>query len=107
MWPSPLSDADDSDSHTALGRNCSTALAARSRQGREHAVNAVALIEEHPRDGNSAVSGGTVSQIGSKLATVSKNRREGRKKKADKNWVLSAYDESSADGDISAIATAN
>ena len=58
MWPSPLSDADDSDSHTALGRNCSTALAARSRQGREHAVNAVALIEEYPRDGNSAVSGG-------------------------------------------------
>ena len=58
MWPSPLTDADDSDSHTALGRNCSTALAAHSRQGREHAMNAVALIEEDPRDGNSAVSGG-------------------------------------------------
>ncbi len=31
---------------------------ARPRQGRERAVNAVALIEEDPRDGNSAVSGG-------------------------------------------------
>ena len=47
-----------SDSHTAFGKNCSTALAARSRQGREHAVNAVALIERSTRDGNSAVSGG-------------------------------------------------
>ena len=47
-----------SDSHTAFGKDCSTALAARSRHGREHAVNAVALIEEYPRDGNSAVSGG-------------------------------------------------
>ena len=49
-----------SDSHTAFGKNCSTALAARSRHGREHAVNAVALIDEDPRDGISAVSGGTV-----------------------------------------------
>ena len=58
VWPSPLSESDDSDGHTAFCKNCSTALAARSRQGREHAVNAVALIEEDPRDGNSAVSGG-------------------------------------------------
>ena len=46
VWPSPLSESDDSDGHTAFCKNCSTALAARSRQGREHAVNAVALIEE-------------------------------------------------------------
>ena len=58
VWPSPVSDADDSDSHTAFSKNCSTALAAHSRQERERAVNAVALIEEYPRDGNSAVSGG-------------------------------------------------
>ena len=48
-----------------------------------------------------------VFKIGSKLVTVRKNWREHGKKKADKNWVLTAYDEEAADGDMSAIATAN
>ena len=48
----------DGKSMATRMKNLSTALAARSRHGREHAVNAVALIEEDPRDGNSAVSGG-------------------------------------------------
>ena len=38
---------------------------------------------------------------------IRKNIREKGKKIADKNWVLTAYDELSADGDVSAIAPAN
>ena len=38
---------------------------------------------------------------------IRKNIREKDKKIADKNWVLTAYDELSADGDVSAIAPVN
>lgn len=41
---------------------------------------------------------------GSKLVTIRKNVRDKGKKIADKNWILTAYDELSADGDVSAIA---
>ena len=54
VWPSPSSGTNDSDSHTAFRKDNSTALAAYSRQGREHAVNAVALMEENPRGADSA-----------------------------------------------------
>ena len=43
----------------------------------------------------------------SKLVTIRKNVREKGIKIADKNWVLTAYDELSADGDVSAIAPNN
>lgn len=42
-----------------------------------------------------------------KLVTIRKNVREHGKKIADKNWILTAYDELSADGDVSAIAPVN
>lgn len=48
----------------------------------------------------------TVFQIGYKIVTVRKNFREKGKKIADKNWVLTAYDETTADGG-SAITTSN
>ena len=48
-----------------------------------------------------------VFKKGSKLVTIRKNVRENGKKIADKNWVLTAYDELSADGDVSAIAPTN
>jgi len=38
-----------------------------------------------------------VFKIGNKLVSIRKNYREYGKKKADKNWVLTAYDETSAD----------
>ena len=47
-----------------------------------------------------------VFQIGNKIVTVRKNFREKGKKIADKNWVLTAYDETTADGG-SAITTSN
>lgn len=47
-----------------------------------------------------------VFQIGNKIVTVRKNFREKGKKIADKNWVLTAYDEKTADGG-SAITTSN
>lgn len=43
----------------------------------------------------------------SKLVTIRKNVRDKGKKIADKNWILTAYDELSADGDVSAIAPNN
>ena len=45
--------------------------------------------------------------VGSKTVTIRKNFREKGKKIADKNWVLTAYDEMAADGDNSAITTGN
>lgn len=45
-------------------------------------------------------------QIGNKIVTVRKNLRDKGKKIADKNWVLTAYDEKAADGG-SAITTSN
>ena len=48
-----------------------------------------------------------VFKKGSKLVTIRKNVRDKGKKIADKNWVLTAYDELSADGDVSAIAPVN
>ena len=47
-----------------------------------------------------------VFRTGNKLVTVRKNLREKGKKIADKNWVLTAYDETSADN-ASAISDAN
>ena len=47
-----------------------------------------------------------VFQTGNKLVTIRKNFREKGKKIADKNWVLTAYDEKAADGG-SAITTSN
>jgi len=47
-----------------------------------------------------------VFQIGNKIVTVRKNYRENGKKIADKHWVLTAYDETTADGG-SAITTSN
>jgi len=47
-----------------------------------------------------------VFQKGNKIVTVRKNFREKGKKIADKNWVLTAYDETTADGG-SAITTSN
>ena len=47
-----------------------------------------------------------VFQIGNKIVTVRKNFRDKGKKIADKNWVLTAYDEKTADGG-SAITTSN
>ena len=43
----------------------------------------------------------------SKLVTIRKNVIDKGKKIADKNWILTAYDELSADGDVSAIAPNN
>jgi N12 class adenine-specific DNA methylase len=43
----------------------------------------------------------------SELVTIRKNVRDKGKKIADKNWILTAYDELSADGDVSAIAPNN
>ena len=48
----------------------------------------------------------TVFQIDKRIVTVRKNLREKGKKIADKNWVLTAYDETTADGG-SAITTSN
>lgn len=48
-----------------------------------------------------------VFRIGDKLVTVRKNLRERGKKIADKNWVLTAYDESAADNGGSAITNVN
>ncbi len=48
-----------------------------------------------------------VFKKGRKLVTIRKNVRDNGKKIADKNWVLTAYDELSADGDVSAIAPTN
>jgi hypothetical protein len=42
-----------------------------------------------------------------KIVTIRKNYRENGKKIADKNWVLTAYDETSADNSTSAIAAVN
>ena len=47
-----------------------------------------------------------VFQIGNRLVTIRKNFRKNGKKIADKNWVLTAYDEKAADGG-SAITTSN
>ena len=47
-----------------------------------------------------------IFQIGNKIVTIRKNLREKGKKIADKNWVLTAYDETTADGG-SAITTSN
>lgn len=48
-----------------------------------------------------------VFKKGSKLVTIRTNIRNKGKKIADKNWILTAYDELSADGDVSAIAPIN
>lgn len=47
-----------------------------------------------------------VFQKGNKIVTARKNLRNKGKKIADKNWVLTAYDETTADG-RSAITTSN
>lgn len=47
-----------------------------------------------------------VFQIGDKLVTLRRNYRKDGKKIADKNWVLTAYDEKAADGG-SAITASN
>ncbi len=49
----------------------------------------------------------TVFKKDGKVVTVRKNVREGGKKIAAKNWVLTAYDEMSADGGVSAVAPPN
>ena len=48
-----------------------------------------------------------VLKLGCKHVIIRKNIRDNGKKIADKNWVLTAYDELSADGDVSAIAPIN
>lgn len=47
-----------------------------------------------------------VFQTGNEIVTVRKNLRDKGKKIADKNWILTAYDETTADGG-SAITTSN
>ncbi len=66
-------------------------------------------IDDIIRTGDKGFENGDkiVFKKGSKLVTIRKNVRENGKKTADKNWVLTAYDELSADGDVSAIAPAN
>jgi 2-polyprenyl-3-methyl-5-hydroxy-6-metoxy-1,4-benzoquinol methylase len=48
-----------------------------------------------------------VLRKGNKVVTIRKNVREKGKKIADKKWILTAYDESSADSSTSAIAATN
>ena len=66
-------------------------------------------IDDIIRTGDKGFENGDkiVFKKGSKLVKIRKNVRENGKKTADKNWVLTAYDELSADGDVSAIAPAN
>ena len=48
-----------------------------------------------------------VFKKGNRLVTIRKNFRNKGKKIADKNWILTAYDELSADGVVSTIAPTN
>ena len=72
-------------------------------------VEAANVIDDIIKTGSKAFENGDkiVFKKGSKLVTIRKNVRENGKKIADKNWVLTAYDELSADGDVSAIAPVN
>ena len=70
---------------------------------------AAKVIDDIIKTGDKAFENGDkiVFKKGSKLVTIRKNVRENGKKIADKNWVLTAYDELSADGGVSAIAPNN
>ena len=70
---------------------------------------AAKVIDDIIKTGDKAFENGDkiVFKKGSKLVTIRKNVRENGKKIADKNWILTAYDELSADGDVSAIAPNN
>ena len=72
-------------------------------------VEAANVIDDIIKTGSKAFENGDkiVFKKGSKLVTIRKNVRNKGKKIADKNWVLTAYDELSADGDVSAIAPVN
>ena len=72
-------------------------------------VEAANVIDDIIKTGSKAFENGDkiVFKNGSKLVTIRKNVRNKGKKIADKNWVLTAYDELSADGDVSAIAPVN
>ena len=60
---------------------------------------AMAAIDNIVQNGDKVFENGdkAVFKIGNKQVTIRKNFREKGKKIADKNWVLTAYDESSAD----------
>jgi hypothetical protein len=73
-------------------------------------------VEEAARTINDIINNGKIEsengdkvviRKGNQLVTVRKNFRADGKKIADKNWVLTAYDETSADNGTSAIAATN
>ena len=70
---------------------------------------AASAIDEIIKGGDMVFENGdkVVFKKDGKVVTIRKNIREGGKKIADKNWVLTAYDEMSADGGVSAIAPVN
>lgn len=72
----------------------------------EEAANA---IDDIIRTGDKVFENGdkAVFEKDGKLVTVRKNLREKGKKIADKNWVLTAYDENSADGTTGATRATN
>ena len=73
------------------------------------ASEAARAIDEIIKTGEVSFENGdkVVFEKDGKVVTIRKNVREGGKKIAAKNWVLTAYDEMSADGGVSAIAPAN
>ena len=73
------------------------------------ASEAARAIDEIIKTGEVSFENGdkVVFKKDGKVVTIRKNVREGGKKIAAKNWVLTAYDEMSADGGVSAIAPAN
>ena len=73
------------------------------------ASEAARAIDEIIKTGEVSFENGdkVVFKKDGKVVTIRKNVREGGKKIAAKNWVLTAYDVMSADGGVSAIAPAN
>ena len=69
---------------------------------------AALAIDDTIKYGNILFENGdkAVLKKGNKIVTLRKNVRMNGKKIADKNWVLTAYDELAADGGMSAIAPA-
>lgn len=72
-------------------------------------AEAAEAIDEIIKNGDKDFENGdkAVFMIGTRKVTVRKNFREKGKKIADKNWVLTAYDESAADNGSSAITKVN
>ena len=85
------------DKHVGPGKSFATA---------EEAIDAIDNIIKNgelvKEDGGKASF-----MIGSQKVVVRKNIKDGRIKKADKNWVLTAYDENSADNETGATSVAN